>query len=201
MFGSPTWARTRDLRINSPSLYRLSYRGMGSAHSRDGGRFGQPLSVTLSSISQVAATAAESAGGRQIHPLQPLAQDADDAARQRGGVAHQLFQRLRGQRQHGELAVGDDRGSALLVQQVGHFAEQLALVELAEGAAPAVGVLVDPRAAGIEEVGGTRVVAFLDQGMAGRVDLAVLLDQSVGVGKDLALELSGTFAAAAEEQL
>ena len=23
--GSPTWARTRDLRINSPSLYRLSY--------------------------------------------------------------------------------------------------------------------------------------------------------------------------------
>jgi hypothetical protein len=28
VFGSPTWARTRDLRINSPSLYRLSYRGM-----------------------------------------------------------------------------------------------------------------------------------------------------------------------------
>jgi len=27
--GSPTWARTRDLRINSPSLYRLSYRGTG----------------------------------------------------------------------------------------------------------------------------------------------------------------------------
>ncbi len=27
LFGSPTWARTRDLRINSPSLYRLSYRG------------------------------------------------------------------------------------------------------------------------------------------------------------------------------
>ena len=26
--GSPTWARTRDLRINSPSLYRLSYRGI-----------------------------------------------------------------------------------------------------------------------------------------------------------------------------
>ena len=25
--GSSTWARTRDLRINSPSLYRLSYRG------------------------------------------------------------------------------------------------------------------------------------------------------------------------------
>lgn len=27
VFGSPTWARTRDLRINSPSLYRLSYQG------------------------------------------------------------------------------------------------------------------------------------------------------------------------------
>ena len=28
IFGSPTWARTRDLRINSPSLYRLSYQGI-----------------------------------------------------------------------------------------------------------------------------------------------------------------------------
>ena len=27
VFGSPTWARTRDLRINSPALYQLSYRG------------------------------------------------------------------------------------------------------------------------------------------------------------------------------
>ena len=27
--GSPSWARTSDLRINSPSLYRLSYRGTG----------------------------------------------------------------------------------------------------------------------------------------------------------------------------
>ena len=26
--GSPTWIRTRDLRINSPSLYRLSYQGI-----------------------------------------------------------------------------------------------------------------------------------------------------------------------------
>ena len=26
-FGSPSWARTSDLRINSPSLYRLSYQG------------------------------------------------------------------------------------------------------------------------------------------------------------------------------
>ena len=27
--GSSTWARTRDTRINSPLLYRLSYRGIG----------------------------------------------------------------------------------------------------------------------------------------------------------------------------
>jgi hypothetical protein len=27
IFGSSTWARTRDLRINSPALYQLSYRG------------------------------------------------------------------------------------------------------------------------------------------------------------------------------
>ena len=33
--GSPTWIRTRDLRINSPSLYRLSYQGMKSADSID----------------------------------------------------------------------------------------------------------------------------------------------------------------------
>ena len=29
VFGSPTWARTRDTWINSPLLYRLSYRGIG----------------------------------------------------------------------------------------------------------------------------------------------------------------------------
>jgi hypothetical protein len=32
-FGSPTRARTWDLRINSPSLYQLSYRGTGEASS------------------------------------------------------------------------------------------------------------------------------------------------------------------------
>ncbi len=30
-FGSPSWARTSDLRINSPSLYRLSYQGISCA--------------------------------------------------------------------------------------------------------------------------------------------------------------------------
>ena len=34
ILGSPTWARTRDLRINSPALYRLSYRGTASNYSR-----------------------------------------------------------------------------------------------------------------------------------------------------------------------
>ncbi len=32
-FGSPSWARTSDLRINSPSLYRLSYQGIVSSFS------------------------------------------------------------------------------------------------------------------------------------------------------------------------
>ncbi len=32
--GSPTWARTRDLRINSPALYQLSYRGTASHYSQ-----------------------------------------------------------------------------------------------------------------------------------------------------------------------
>ncbi len=32
-YGSPTWARTRDLRINSPALYRLSYRGTALKYS------------------------------------------------------------------------------------------------------------------------------------------------------------------------
>ena len=31
--GSSTWARTRDLRINSPALYQLSYRGIGKRAS------------------------------------------------------------------------------------------------------------------------------------------------------------------------
>ena len=39
-FGSPTWARTRDLRINSPALYQLSYRGTASNYSRRPSRRG-----------------------------------------------------------------------------------------------------------------------------------------------------------------
>jgi hypothetical protein len=33
LLGSPTWTRTRDLRINSPSLYQLSYQGTASNYS------------------------------------------------------------------------------------------------------------------------------------------------------------------------
>ena len=32
--GSPGWTRTSDLRINSPTLYRLSYRGTGGITER-----------------------------------------------------------------------------------------------------------------------------------------------------------------------
>src|SRR5471032_899878 len=35
LFGSSTWARTRDLRINSPALYQLSYRGTSAAEKRN----------------------------------------------------------------------------------------------------------------------------------------------------------------------
>ncbi|SIT40109.1 hypothetical protein BN2475_250001 [Paraburkholderia ribeironis] len=35
ILGSSTWARTRDLRINSPALYRLSYRGTEQQNSRE----------------------------------------------------------------------------------------------------------------------------------------------------------------------
>ncbi len=37
--GSPTWTRTRDLRINSPSLYQLSYQGTASNYSDIFGHF------------------------------------------------------------------------------------------------------------------------------------------------------------------
>jgi len=33
-YGSPTWTRTRDLRINSPSLYQLSYQGIEIHYSK-----------------------------------------------------------------------------------------------------------------------------------------------------------------------
>src|SRR5476649_2587593 len=35
ILGSSTWARTRDLRINSPALYQLSYRGTSAAEKRN----------------------------------------------------------------------------------------------------------------------------------------------------------------------
>ena len=39
-YGSPSWARTSDKRINSPLLYQLSYRGI-EAYSTDQTRMGQ----------------------------------------------------------------------------------------------------------------------------------------------------------------
>ncbi len=35
VFGSPSWTRTSDLRINSPSLYRLSYQGIVDANQQE----------------------------------------------------------------------------------------------------------------------------------------------------------------------
>jgi ABC-type amino acid transport substrate-binding protein len=45
--GSPTWARTRDLRINSPALYRLSYRGIERPNNRHLGGRRQEISKNL----------------------------------------------------------------------------------------------------------------------------------------------------------
>ena len=33
LYGSPNWARTSDIMINSHALYRLSYRGISVLHS------------------------------------------------------------------------------------------------------------------------------------------------------------------------
>ena len=41
--GSPTWARTRDLRINSPSLYQLSYQGTAYDYSSNSHHFANGL--------------------------------------------------------------------------------------------------------------------------------------------------------------
>ena len=44
--GSPTWARTRDLRINSPALYQLSYRGIEPKSIAWNSGSGQKLACT-----------------------------------------------------------------------------------------------------------------------------------------------------------
>ena len=46
LLGSPTWTRTRDLRINSPSLYRLSYQGTASNYSVIFMMFGSRVTVS-----------------------------------------------------------------------------------------------------------------------------------------------------------
>ena len=59
MFGSSTWARTRDLRINSPALYRLSYRGISRYYSKM--RSTHPTSVQIPKVLTIAGS--DSGGG------------------------------------------------------------------------------------------------------------------------------------------
>jgi hydroxymethylpyrimidine/phosphomethylpyrimidine kinase len=59
MFGSSTWARTRDLRINSPALYRLSYRGISRYYSKM--RSPHPTSVQIPKVLTIAGS--DSGGG------------------------------------------------------------------------------------------------------------------------------------------
>jgi hypothetical protein len=50
--GSPTWTRTRDLRINSPSLYQLSYQGTASNYSGVfGGFWARGVTAPLKTVS------------------------------------------------------------------------------------------------------------------------------------------------------
>jgi hypothetical protein len=76
--GSPTWARTRDLRINSPSLYRLSYRGTGEAayHTVDVwvGQRGKNIAVTGAYVQSRRGVAAEAS----VAPASRLAYDLRD---------------------------------------------------------------------------------------------------------------------------
>ena len=59
MFGSSTWARTRDLRINSPALYRLSYRGISRYYSKMKSLL--PTSVQIPKVLTIAGS--DSGGG------------------------------------------------------------------------------------------------------------------------------------------
>ena len=59
MSGSSTWARTRDLRINSPALYRLSYRGISRYYSKM--RSPHPTSVLIPKVLTIAGS--DSGGG------------------------------------------------------------------------------------------------------------------------------------------
>ncbi len=71
-FGSPTRARTWDLRINSPSLYQLSYRGRTADYSVTGpgksNRLDQAsstLPIALATVSMLCSFSA----ARQIRPV------------------------------------------------------------------------------------------------------------------------------------
>ena len=58
VFGSPTWARTRDLRINSPALYRLSYRGIAFREASQYSVFFQELKIRVHSRQKLASSEA-----------------------------------------------------------------------------------------------------------------------------------------------
>ena len=59
LFGSSTWARTRDLRINSPALYRLSYRGISEYYSKMKATL--PTSIQIPKVLTIAGS--DSGGG------------------------------------------------------------------------------------------------------------------------------------------
>ncbi len=62
ILGSSTWARTRDLRINSPALYQLSYRGISRYYSKM--KSSTPSSVQIPKVLTIAGS--DSGGGAGI---------------------------------------------------------------------------------------------------------------------------------------
>ena len=66
--GSPTWTRTRDLRINSPSLYQLSYQGTALHYSQPRPRRQIVIALRLGLGSPQAITAAMASATRWIFP-------------------------------------------------------------------------------------------------------------------------------------
>ena len=74
-YGSPTWARTRDLAINSRALYQLSYRGSGRGAILMGiGPWGnsmaaRPQRITVATASDTGPTFFEFSAATQMRPV------------------------------------------------------------------------------------------------------------------------------------
>src|SRR5436190_6048817 len=93
VFGSPTWARTRDLRINSPALYQLSYRGTaanysGRARCADSSEIGLQRDAQRPRLQRKKIGVAELVGA--LAPGAPVEDVVDAGAQRPGGAGARL---------------------------------------------------------------------------------------------------------------